>query len=79
MNAFAIFMSMTFSGYGVRALVDPATLRIAASQGHDVWGKNEYGPTQTATRGQGVTMGRTFLVIGLGFLLLGIFFGRLAR
>jgi hypothetical protein len=79
MNGLVILMSMVFSGYGVRAVVEPTTLRIAASQGHDSWGKSEYGPSQPASRREGVTMGLTFLGIGAVLLLLGFFLGRLAR
>jgi hypothetical protein len=35
------------------------------------------GPTRPATFEQGITLGTIFLVAGLGFLLLGVFLGRL--
>jgi hypothetical protein len=79
MNAFVLLMSMIFCSVGVRALRSPTTLRIAPSQGNDVWGKARYGPTQTATAAQGIRMGYTFIVIGVLMLPLGIFLGRLVH
>jgi hypothetical protein len=39
---------------------------------------HRYGATRTATREEGTTTGAVFLVVGLGLLALGVFFGKLA-
>ena len=78
MNILLAAMSMVFSGVGVRALQRPTSLSIAPVVGHDAWGKTEYGPSRQATREEGTTTGAIFLVANAGFLLLGVFFGKLA-
>jgi hypothetical protein len=53
MKLFRVLMSMVFSGVGVRALQRTTSLSLAANEGQDAWGRQQWGPSRQATAEEG--------------------------
>jgi hypothetical protein len=77
MHAMLIGMSMIFLGTGAYAVQRPRGLPLAANAGTDASGHQQWGPTRPSTAEQGLQYGAVMLAVGLGMLLLGVFFGAL--
>ncbi len=75
MSALLILAGAATSALGVWVVKNPTAFGVSRNMGEDAFGMQQWGPSQPATRGQGLVNGLAAVGVGILVVALGVVLG----